>query len=240
VTADSPGSSTPPSPSEEKPSLAIGLIVWLLIQLAAIALAASGVALSADFPRPPQSLAVHEMLIAQFVGSAMFLSVLCRGGWRAWVGMIVTAGPMLMLAAWVAQMPMSRLLLPWGEVGMWVTTLGLWWAALTDRNVREGKAGGFQPPSVRSVLMPLAVLLSAGGLLTWYLHAEFRPASHFPPLNFFPLVAALHRLNDPSISLPLLPTATLPAVALAILAGKATFSRAAARRLSSQITHTPK
>jgi hypothetical protein len=84
------------------------------------------------------------------------------------------------------------------------------------------------------------MLLSAGGLLTWYLYAEFRPASHLPLLNLFPLVAALRGVNDPSIVSPLLPTATLSAAALVILAGKASLRRAERCRLSSQITHPPK
>jgi hypothetical protein len=224
VTADSPGSpSTPQVQPEEKPSIATARIVWLLIQLAAVALAASGVPLSADFPRPPQSLAVHEMLIAQFVGSAMFLPVLFRGGWRAWLGMILTAGPMLMLSAWLARMPMTPVLLLWVEVAGWVTTLALW-REVTPRRV--------------DVLAALALLLSAGGLLVWYLQAEFQPSVGSGLLRVFLLAATLRTLPDPAADLsPLLSTAIASAVALVILTAKACFRRANRRRIKAQTTH---
>jgi hypothetical protein len=239
VTADSPGSSTPQHPTEEHSSLAIALIVWLLIQLAAIALAASGVPLSANFPHPPQSLAVHEMLIAQFVGSAMFLSVLFRGGWRAWLGMVLSAGPMLMLAVWVARMPMSRVMLAWGEVALWLTTLALWRAVFSCGNVSDAKARGLQSPRSSSVLSALAILLSAGGLLWWYLRVEARLESDLKLSNFFPLASALHLLDEPANLVPLLSTAVMSAAALVILAAKATLRRAREHRASAQTTHSP-
>ena len=224
MTADSPGSSsTPQAQPEDKPSIAIPLIVWLLIQLAAIALAASGVPLSANFPRPPQSLAVHEMLIAQFVGSAMFLPVLFRGGWRTWLGVVVAAGPMLMLAAWLARMPMPQVLLLWAEVAAWVTALALW-RAVTPRRV--------------DALSALAMLLSAGGLLVWYLQAEFQSPDGSGLLRVFPLAATLRTLPDPAADpSPLLSTALLPAAALVILAAKARFRRADRHSRDAQTTH---
>src|SRR5687768_16676622 len=115
--------------------VAVPLMVWLLIQLAAVALAASGVELSASFPRPARSLAVHEMLVAQFVGSAMFVAVLFRGGWRAWLAIVVSAAPMLMLAAWLARLPMARVAALWVHVGTWLTMLALW--REVGRNVRR-------------------------------------------------------------------------------------------------------
>ena len=231
----------------QRPSPVIPLIVWLLIQLAAIALAASGVALSANFPQPPQSLAVHEMLIAQFVGSAMFLLVLFRGGWRAWIAMVLTAGPMLVLAAWVARMPISRVMLPWGEVGLWLTTLALWSAVVSRRDARDPKARGLQSPGFSpgfsprssSVLPALALLLSAGGLLWWYLRVEARQSDDLNLLDFVPLASALRHLDEPANLTPLLSTSVLSAVALVILAVKSSFRRMSERRDGAQITHSP-
>jgi len=203
--------------------LAIPLIVWLLIQLAAIALAASGVRLSASFPRPPQSLAVHEMLVAQFVGSAMFFAVLFRGGWRGCLAMIVTAAPMLMLAAWLARMPILRVPMLWVHVGAWVTMLALWSAVSRDHSKAGGSAGFLR------VLTAFAMLLSAGGLLLWYLRFEFQHDRDFAFVGWLPLSGVLEGLAAPSggpIASPLSSTAALAAVAAVILAAKASVRRA--------------
>jgi len=231
VTAtDPPSSSTlQPSPTDRSSSpsssITIALIVWLLIQLAALALAASGVRLSADFPEPPRSIAVHEMLIAQFVGSAMFLSVLFRGGWRAWLAMVITAGPMLMLAAWVARLPMPAMMLPWGEVGLWLMTLALWRAVVARRNASGAKDLGSRSVGSSSVLTAFALLLSAGGLLWWYLHADAGLSSDLKPLIFAPLACALHHLGRPRNLAPLLSTGSLSAAGLVILVAKVSLRR---------------
>jgi hypothetical protein len=203
-----PGASTPPSEPAEKPPIAIVVIVWLLIQLAALALAASGVPLSANFPKPPQSLAVHEMLIAQFVGSAMLLPLLFRArGWRAWLAMVISAGPMLMLAARLTPMSMSHVLVLWLEVAAWLTMLALWRAVV--------------PRDAGSMLAAIAMLLSAGGLLVAYLAAEFQPDRRIPLIDAFPLLATLQSMRGPAPDLsPLRSTVALSSAALVILAVK--------------------
>jgi hypothetical protein len=218
----------------------IPVIVWLLIQLAAIALAASGVELSANFPRPAPSLAVHEMLVAQFVGAATFLSLLFRGGWRAWLAMVLIAGPMLMLAGWLARMEMPRVMLAWGEVGMWLTALALWNAVVSGLGTPyENKVPGWLRLGFRSILPALAMLLSAGGLVLWYLYAEFRPAQPFPLLRCFPLVAALRRLGGLGTTLPLHSTTLMTALALVILAAKASLRRVEGPVEVRETTHPP-
>ena len=196
--------SSPASP------LAIPLVVWLLIQLAAIALAASGVQLSASFPRPPQSLAVPEMVVAQFVGAAIFLPVLFRG-WQSWLAMVLTAGPMLLVASRIAPLPMTRVLLLWAEVAAWLTALAIWRAAMPRRT---------------DVIAAAAVLLSVGGLVFWYLRAEFQPARDLGPLGMLPLVSSLRRLHDSGGSDPPLPSTLVLAVAgLIIIAAKSVVCR---------------
>jgi hypothetical protein len=205
----------------------VPLIIWLLIQLAAVALAASGVPLSANFPRPPQSLAVHEMLVAQFVGSAMFFPALFRGGWRGWLAIVLSAAPMLMLAAWLARTPLSRVPMLWVHVTAWVTMLALWRAVALRRD-ESPKAEGWPSLGFLGVLTALATLLSAGGLLIWYLHSEFQPDRDLAILRLFPLPALLHSLTapgGPTLS-PLLSTVTLSAAALVILAVKSSRRRA--------------
>jgi len=223
--ADSPGTSAPHASSNDRSSpITIALIVWLLIQLAAIALAASGARLSANFPEPPRSVAVHEMLIAQFIGAAMFVSLLFRGGWRAWLGLVLTAGPMLMLAGWLAAMPIAPVMLAWGEVSLWLTALALWEAVV--RRGSEPEDQGVKPTGVAGVLAAVAIGLSAGGLLYTYLRMEFRAMPGAELTALFPLLGALHNLTDPFNPSPLLSTAALSAAALAILAAKASRRRA--------------
>jgi hypothetical protein len=220
--------SAAPQVERQHDGLAVPLILWLLIQLAAVALAASRVPLSADFPRPAQALAVHEMVIAQVVGSALFLPVLFRGGWRGWLAMVVTAGPMLMLAAWLARTPLPRVLVAWGEVGMWLAMLALWRAALCER-VDDDADRALRWRSARAcdILRAAALLLSVGGLLLWYLRTEFQPDRPPTPLLRFPLPAILQNLTAPTFDpSPLLSTAALSAAALVILTVKPHFRRA--------------
>jgi hypothetical protein len=201
---------SPGVPGEGANAVIVPLIVWLLIQLAAIALAASDVRLSAKFPEPPRSLAVHEMLIAQFVGAAIFLPVLLRG-WRSWLAIAVAAGPMLMLASTVAGTPVGRVAWLWLEVAAWLMTLAAWRAIAPRRT---------------DIVSAAATFLSAGGLLLWYLHTEFQPGAPAPWLRSLPLVSPLNSLGDPSPSgSPFPSTFLLAAASLIILAGKPRFRR---------------
>jgi hypothetical protein len=162
------------------PAVAIPLIVWLLIQFAAIALAASRVSLSANYPRPAQSLAVHVVLVAQFVGSAVFLPVLFRG-WRALAVMIVTAGLMLVLGSTMTGVPLGRVMVLWGHVALWLAALATWRAAI---------------PRASGAIAAVAIFLTAGGHLLAYLHAEFQPATVAGWLESLPLLAAIGSIAD--------------------------------------------
>ena len=231
MTAAPPAAATPQQPDRDNSAFAIPLIVWLLIQLAAVALAASGVELSANFPRPARSMAVHEMLVAQFVGSAMFFHVLFRGGWRGWLAVIVSAALMLVLAAWLARTPMARVPGPWVHVAVWLTMLALW-----SKVGRRTESRGYS-----ATVTAVAMLLSAGGSLFWYLNAEFQGDRAAGWLHLFPLPALLTDLASPSTSLlllPLLPTATLAVAALVILAATAS-SRRADQQFSDRQTTQP-
>src|SRR5437763_7314657 len=90
--------SPPPtaSPINDSPpkSITAPLLVWLIVQLLALALAAARVPLSAHFVQPGEALAIEEMLVAQFAASAMLFPFLLRDA-RCCVAMIVTAAPML-------------------------------------------------------------------------------------------------------------------------------------------------
>ena len=186
-------------------TLIVPLVVWMLIQLAALGLAASGVRLSAHLAQPPQSLALDEMLIAQFVGSALFLRVLFRG-WRAWLVLVLIAGPMLMLASTMTAVPLSRVMWLWAQVAAWLTALALWRAAAPRR---------------ADVIAAIAMMGSAGGLLLAYLQAEFGPSVGAGMLEAFPLPGAIRHLTAPGLFLPpFLSTGVFSVAALVVLALK--------------------
>ena len=195
--------SRPPRQPAEKSTLAVPLTVWLLIQLAALALAASRLPLSAHFARPPQSLALDEMLIAQFVGAALFFPLLFRG-WRAWLAMAVSAWPMLMLASTMTAIPAWRVTALWLLPVQWLTALALWRLAAPHRG---------------DVVAAVALMGSAGGLLLAYLQAEFGPSTWGRALDFMPLASLVRHLADPTLfAAPFLSTGAFAAVAAAVLA----------------------
>ena len=200
-----PDTSAPPSEHRPEPTasraVAIPLIVWLLLQLAAISLAASRLPLSANYPRPAQGLAVHGILIAQFAGSAVFLPVLFRG-WRAWIVMVVTSGLMLVLASTMTAVPLKQVMILWGHVTAWITALAIWRAALPRRT---------------DVLTAIAIFLTAGGLLLAYLHGEFQPAVETEWLKAFPLDSAMGPIADFTRFEPPFPSTSIGLIACGLV-----------------------
>jgi len=158
VNADAPPSAPPAD------SIAPALFVWLLIQLFGLALAAARVQLSAHFPRPAESLAIDEMLVVQIAAAGMLFPWLLRSRARA-IAVVLTAGPMLQLAATLASMPGSLVMLLWAYVACWCVPLAAWRFVLGRRFALLGVA--------------VANLLTLGGAAMWYLRAEF---SHNAPL----------------------------------------------------------
>src|SRR5688572_26728734 len=79
------------------------LSVWLGAQLVALAIGAAGAKLSARFPEPPSSIALHEMLCTQLLVATLLFPWLMGGGWRMVVVVVATMWPFILLAATVAE-----------------------------------------------------------------------------------------------------------------------------------------
>jgi hypothetical protein len=164
------------------------------VQLGALALAAARVPLTAaHFVAPAESLALDEMLVTQFATSAMLIPFLLRDA-RSTLGAMLTAAPMLQLAAVLSTTPPARVAGAWTCLACWLAGAALW--------------GGAVPSRHRGVMIAIANLLTLGGLILWYLAAEF--GSDLRLLRAFPLVATLRFAHGVSgLALPLSSTAVL-------------------------------
>jgi hypothetical protein len=216
VTVD-PDTSPATSPHNPPESVTAPLFVWLMIQLAALALAAARVPLSANFARPAERLATHEMVIVQFVGAALLCPFLLRGP-MACLALCLTAGPMLLLAGILSATPIATSLYLWAGCVLWLTALWMWRAATSQR--------------MHAPLVAIATLLSAGALLLCYLRAEFGPAGAggVELHRALPLPPLLLALSETRVGIaPLLPTAVIFGISLAFFAVR---RRACARSAS--------
>jgi hypothetical protein len=180
-------------------SVTVPLLVWLALQLIALALAAARVPFSANFIRPAEVWAVQEMLIVQFVALATLFPFLLRD-MRCCLALILASGPMLELAAMLAGTPMTRVIGAWGCLAIWLTGLAAWRAATPSR--------------LHPIAIALANLLTLGGFVFEYLGHEFHlapPAMGAPPaIGLLPLPATLRFAADGApFFLPLLSTAIL-------------------------------
>ena len=162
MTVESPRASPPLTTSDcTSPSIrsisAPALALWLLIQLACLALAVLHVPLAASYP-PGERLAM-EVLLAGQVGSAAILSpMLCRTA-----GTALLAGasvwPTLLLAGALQMKPLSSSVLAAIVVTCWLGMLWVW-------------SGNFSRAG-RAVVAAAAFLIATGPPLLGYLKSEF-------------------------------------------------------------------
>jgi len=202
-----------PSHGAENPSSSIAgpLFLWLLLQLLALILAVARVPLSAHFARPPEALAVDEMLAVQITLSGMLFPWLMRTPTRCFA-VILTAGPMLQLAGALAAMPTSRVMMLWCYVACWCLALAAWRAMLGSGRDMIGVA--------------IANLLTIGGIALWYLTAEFSATAR----SFGVLAFALRAAHSSEFAVSGWMWSAVPAlIALALLGGR----KVAFRRSSS-------
>src|SRR5207249_11859802 len=145
----------------------------------------------------------EEMLVAQFGASAMLFPFLLRDA-RCCVAMIVTAAPMLQLAAILSMTPSPRVVGAWTCLSIWLAALAGWRTILPARH--------------RPRAVAMANLLSIGGLILWYLAREFTVPPGEPSLaHGFPLVATLRFVQGSGhFSLPLCSTAFLAILGIVV------------------------
>ena len=138
------------------------LAVWLVVQVGAVALAASRVPLAADWPDPAERVAPHALLAAQVVAAALLFPWLLAGR-RSLAVVAATAVPMTLAAGHLAFAPVGRSLLIAGWLAAWLLDLAL----LRSLLPRSGRWDGAASAAVN--------LLAVGPVGLLYLLADFAP-----------------------------------------------------------------
>ena len=163
------------------------MAAWVLVQLAALALAALRVPVAAQYPRPEESLAPHVLLATQVIASALLFPFLLRD-WLTSIAILAAAWPFAAVAASLSSVPVQRISTAEAYVMTWIVGLALWGVRL-----RETRA--------ISYAVAVASLLAIGGLALGYLGLEFGSSAATvgesgARLNvFWPALGAVDQLN---------------------------------------------
>ncbi len=164
------------------------LLLWTAVQLAAVALAAGRVPLSANYPQPAERAGLGLLAVAQIAAAGLLFPVLLPTLRAAAATAAVGVG-YLALAGLLAEAPPGRVLAVGGYLTLWLLTLYL-------LNRRPTKA------STRPLALALVNLLTLGPPLLAYLRLDLTPTAGLRPfgdgLNFLPLpaTAALSATNS--------------------------------------------
>jgi hypothetical protein len=200
------------------------VLLWLLVQLAALLLASLRIPLAAKYPQPAEALATPVMLAAQVAAASLLFPYLMRD-WRTATAVIASAWPFAAVASVLSAAPLRATVAGEAYVTSWLVALALWSAVL--RTARLKLYG-----------LAVAATLSVGGAALWYLAHEFSPGpagavggSGDRLLGASPLVASLRHLAPwrPHWAEKLIPTALAAAALLVLLARR----RRARARLST-------
>jgi hypothetical protein len=155
----------------------IALVIWLILQMCALAISAGRVMLWSHSPRAGEQIALADMLAAQIIAASVLLPLL--RGRRTVLILIVTAWPMAQLASFLADVPTHRLLVGETYVCIWLIIVHVWSRLISS------------PPG-RLYASAIAMLLSLGGAVLCYLSIDFAeeapqhmvslPANAFGPI----------------------------------------------------------
>lgn len=151
------------------------LLLWAFVQLAALAISAGRVPLSADFPLQAEHSAVEVLAVTQVSVAALTFPLLLPTC-RATVATAAVALGFLGFAGLLADAPART-----ASVGLYLT---LWLASLHLLNRRPAEV------RTRPAALALVGLLTLGPQLLGYLRADLSPRPPFGAgLNFLPLPA---------------------------------------------------
>jgi hypothetical protein len=150
------------------------LLVWILIQLGALALAVSGKGLWAHHPVPRESLAVQEMLVIQIAGMGMLFPILLAN-FLTMIAAVVLVWPFLQFAGILSGTAETQIIYASLYVSVWIA--GLWLC-------RDLKFG-----------IVFAELFTLGGAIFWYLYLESGAGNMIPAEVFGPLVGGVQLIN---------------------------------------------
>ena len=188
------------------------VLLWLLVQLAALSVAALRFPLAAKYPQPAELLATHVMLATQVAAGALLFPYIL-GDWRTAAGVITAAWPFAATASVLSAIPLHTTAAAEAYVSIWLFGLALWCSALRG-------------PRLQSYGVAVAAALTVGGALLWYLAREFDVTSsravgeNGDLIAASPLLATLRLLTpQPSgVDSYSIPTALAAAGLLALLA----------------------
>lgn len=135
------------------------LLVWLVIQLAALLAGAFRLPLSVRAVHPPEALADEMMVVTQIVSAGLLLPVVLPN-LRAAVALIASLWPMLFLAGFLASTPVSAIATSGLYVSAWLGGLATLSHVIQSDKMKLAASVG-------------CTLLSLGGPILWYSRAEF-------------------------------------------------------------------
>lgn len=136
----------------------IAMVIWLSLQICALALGAGRVMLWSHSPRAGEQIALGEMLAAQIIAAAVLLPLL--RGRRTVLILIATAWPMAQFASFLSDSTTHRLIAGETYVCIWLIILHIWSRLISS------------PPG-RLYVAAIAMLLSIGGAVLCYLSLDF-------------------------------------------------------------------
>jgi hypothetical protein len=160
-----------PSPSPTARLIAF----WLIAQLAALALAAGRIPLSAHFFEPAERMAVDELLVIQLLAAPLTFPLLLRDFYNSFV-ITITSIAMIFLANRLSRYVLPELLLKIAYVELCLAALAVW--ARFQRNLRSQLIG---------VCVAGGFTIFATGL--WYFSREYQPDARDWLQYLSPLVA---------------------------------------------------
>jgi len=144
-----------------KPGDAAALAMWIAPQAAALCASAFRLPLSAGFADPAESAALSVMLATQVIAAAALFPAVVADVRRLAMA-IAVAWAFAGLACFLSAAATEPALLAMGHVALWLGALWAWAAPLA-----RGRWTGLG--------VAVAMLLTVGGAMAGYLHAEYRP-----------------------------------------------------------------
>jgi hypothetical protein len=209
--------------AHEQSSARVGplpLLAWLLIQLAALGLAAGRVPLAARFPAAAETFALDEMLVSQVVFAAMLSPVLLKDLASSFAS-ILTSLPFISLSGYLAAATVGGEIRSAIVVAAWLVTLYAWQRV-------------FRSHQSKMIFVAIANLLTLGLPLIWLVRADATGTTPTPDharivLTFSPTIAALNGARGPTVFPFYLFAVAASGVALIVYAARARSS--AARQL---------
>jgi hypothetical protein len=133
------------------------MIVWILIQIAALAVSAFRVRWAPGMDEAGERYALVVMVVTQIGAAALLSASLLRDVRQSFIA-IVTAWPFALLAAILGDVGLRRFFVAESYATVWLAGLCAWNWAL---------------PRFKAQISAVALLISFGGVALWYLHAEF-------------------------------------------------------------------